>query len=87
MDKREETIATPAGMEWCPEHQRWEYPEQDHAEVPEAAPEFQAHLKSLTAHLPGNGGNAKCCDCGRPADIVTDGLITDFYCRDDWWKG
>jgi hypothetical protein len=30
--------------------------------------------------------NQKCCElaCGRPAEIVTDGLYTEFYCRPHW---
>ena len=82
-----ELTAAPAGMEWCPEHKKWEYIriENDlHLVVSETAPEYKAHIAALIKMLPGNGGNAKCCECGRGADVVTDGLHTEFYCSFHW---
>jgi hypothetical protein len=83
----EEVTATPAGMKWCPEHKKWEYLriENDlHLVVSETAPEYKAHIAALIKMLPGNGGDAKCCECGRGADVVTDGLHTEFYCTYHW---
>ena len=83
----EQLTATPAGMKWCKEHQKWEYIriENDmHVVVPESAPEYKAHIAALVKMLPANGGDAKCCECGRGADIVTDGLHTEFYCSFHW---
>lgn len=82
-----EPTATPAGLNWCAEHKKWEYIriENDmHVVVPESAPEYKAHIAALVKMLPANGGDAKCCECGRGADIVTDGLHTKFYCSFHW---
>lgn len=77
-------------MKWCVEHRKWEYPnvENDlHVAVPKSAPEYMAFIKSLCAQMPWNGGTAVCADCGNPAQIVTDGLITEFFCRPHWdWR-
>jgi hypothetical protein len=85
-----ELTATPAGMKWCAEHKKWEYIriENDmHVVVAESAPEYKAHIAAIIKMLPGNGGSAVCADCGNPADIVTDGLVTKFYCRHHWdWR-
>jgi hypothetical protein len=62
-------IATPAGMKWCSEHKQWEHINLEgdlHMAVSEWHPRYKAHIAAIIKMLPGNGGDAKCCVCGKP---------------------
>lgn len=81
----EKLVATPAGMKWCPEHKQWEHIRLEgdiHMAVSEWHHHYQAHIKTICAVIP----NQKCCEpgCVEPAEIVTDGQYTEFYCRPHW---
>jgi hypothetical protein len=81
----EKLIATPAGMKWCAEHKQWEHIRLEgdlHIAVSEWHPHYKAHITAICAMI----ANEKCCKpwCGNPAEIVTDGLHTEFYCRGHW---